>query len=82
LAARRQRTEKISPDRLALLSDIVAGHHPGRCSPDEITLFGGLNTFGPGTAYAAVGAKVLEKARERGLGRELPTEWFIQRESS
>jgi len=24
------------------------------------------------------GAFVLKRARERGLGRELPTEWFLQ----
>jgi len=28
--------------------------------------------------FAAVGGAVYRKAREQGLGRELPTEWFLQ----
>jgi alanine dehydrogenase len=75
--------QKIEGERLAFLPDIVAGHHPGRTSPDQITLFGApRDTFGPGTAYAAAGAVALKKARERGIGREIPAEWFIQQESS
>jgi ornithine cyclodeaminase/alanine dehydrogenase-like protein (mu-crystallin family) len=72
----------VDRDRMALLPDIVSGRHAGRARPDDITLFGGFNTFGPGTAYAAVGAVVLERARRNGIGRELPAQWFVQRESS
>ncbi len=68
--------------RLALLPDIVARRHPGRAHAEDIVLFGGFNSFGPGTAYAAVGAIVLERARQKGVGRELPAQWFVQRESS
>jgi ornithine cyclodeaminase/alanine dehydrogenase-like protein (mu-crystallin family) len=82
IASRRSTRKGLDAARLVLLSDVIAGHHPGRTTPDEITLFGGFNTFGPGTAYAAVGAIVLERARQKGLGRELPSDWFIQRESS
>jgi ornithine cyclodeaminase/alanine dehydrogenase-like protein (mu-crystallin family) len=59
-----------------LLSDIVAGRAPRRSSPDQITVF--LNNLGLGVQFAAVGAAVLERARENGIGRELPTEWFTQ----
>lgn len=82
LSARRKRKEQVEPSRLALLPDIVAGSHPGRNAAGQITIFGGLNTFGPGTAYAAIGALLLRRAREKGLGRELPSEWFLQSESS
>jgi alanine dehydrogenase len=76
------RNREIDMSRLALLPDIVAGRHPGRTSPQQITLLGAYASFGPGTGYSALGAIALKRARERGLGRELPAEWFIQRESS
>jgi len=59
-----------------LLAEIVAGRGPRRTSPDQITVF--LNNIGLGVQFAAVGAHVLERAHARGLGRELPTEWFTQ----
>jgi len=31
-----------------------------------------------GLQFAAVAGKVYQLARERGLGREIPTEWFLQ----
>ena len=68
--------------RLALLPDIVAGQHPGRTDAHQITLLGGYASFGPGTGYSALGAIALKRAKERGIGRELPAEWFIQNESS
>jgi alanine dehydrogenase len=57
------------------LSDVLAGR-AGRRSPDEITLFTGGG--GLGIQFAAVAHAVYERAREAGLGRELPTEWFTQ----
>ena len=81
-SVRRDGKARVRPEQLVLLADIVAGNHVGRSNPDQITLFGGFNSFGPGTAYAAVGAVVLERARRNGVGRELPTSWFVQDESS
>jgi ornithine cyclodeaminase/alanine dehydrogenase-like protein (mu-crystallin family) len=79
---RSARQEPPAPQALTLLGDIVAGRHQGRSDPQQITIFGGFDSFGPGTAYAAVGAVVLERARRAGLGHEVPAEWFIQAESS
>jgi len=31
-----------------------------------------------GTQFAAVGSAVVKRARAMGLGRELPTEWFLE----
>jgi alanine dehydrogenase len=81
-SARTEGRDALDPARVVLLPDVVARRHPGRTHPDQITLFGGFNTFGPGTAYAAVGAVVLQRASEQGVGRELPADWFTQRESS
>jgi ornithine cyclodeaminase/alanine dehydrogenase-like protein (mu-crystallin family) len=58
------------------LQDLVAGKLPGRTSPDQITLFN--NNTGAGTQFAAVGSAVVKRARAMGLGRELPTEWFLE----
>jgi ornithine cyclodeaminase/alanine dehydrogenase-like protein (mu-crystallin family) len=58
------------------VQDLVAGKIKGRTSPDQITVFN--NNTGAGTQFAAVGAAVLKRARSMGLGRELPTEWFLE----
>jgi ornithine cyclodeaminase/alanine dehydrogenase-like protein (mu-crystallin family) len=58
------------------LQDLVAGKLPGRTSADQITLFN--NNTGAGTQFAAVGSAVVKRARAMGLGRELPTEWFLE----
>jgi ornithine cyclodeaminase/alanine dehydrogenase-like protein (mu-crystallin family) len=58
------------------LQDLVAGKLAGRTGADQITLFN--NNTGAGTQFAAVGAAVVKRARAMGLGKELPTEWFLE----
>jgi alanine dehydrogenase len=58
------------------LGDLVAGRVPGRTSEDQSTGF--LNNVGLGIQFAAVGAKIFDIAREQGLGREIPTDWFLE----
>jgi alanine dehydrogenase len=58
------------------VQDLVAGNIKGRTSADQITVFN--NNTGAGTQFAAVGAAVLKRARALGLGREVPTEWFLE----
>jgi len=58
------------------VQDLVAGSIRGRTAPDQITVFN--NNTGAGTQFAAVGAAVLKRARAMGLGREIPTEWFLE----
>lgn len=81
----RHRTARPIADaaRLATLGDIIVGRHPGRTSARQITLFtggGSGGSAGLGTQFVAVGEAIYRRARERGLGRELPTEWFLQAE--
>lgn len=76
------RSREPDPERVVPLPDIVVGRHPGRTSPRDITLLGAYESFGPGTGYSALGAVALQRARQRGIGRELPSEWFTQSESS
>jgi ornithine cyclodeaminase/alanine dehydrogenase-like protein (mu-crystallin family) len=63
-------------DSIFEIQDLLAGKIPGRTHADQITLFN--NNSGAGTQFAALGSAVLKKARTLGLGRELPTEWFLE----
>lgn len=58
------------------LKDLIGGKVPGRQSPDEITCF--INNIGLGLQFAAVGASVYAEARAKGIGREIPTDWFLE----
>ena len=58
------------------LKDVVAGKVAGRSRPDESTCF--VNNIGLGVQFAAVGSMVVEDAKAKGLGREIPTEWFLE----
>ncbi len=58
------------------LVDVVAGTHKGRSDARETTLF--LNVGAIGAQFEAVAAMVYRRAREQRLGREIPTEWFLQ----
>lgn len=51
------------------LSDVVAGRVAGRTSPDEVTLF---ESQGIGLEDLAAACRVLDLARERGVGMEIP----------
>jgi alanine dehydrogenase len=64
------------PDRRITLADLVAGKVKGRTSPDQITYSERGNL--QGTQFHAVAGKVYELAKQAGLGREIPTEWFLQ----
>lgn len=59
------------------LGDVVSGR-AGRSSDDEITVFTGGG--GLGIQFAAVANTVYRAAREHGLGRDLPTDWFTEKE--
>lgn len=58
------------------LAEIIIGKRRRRQSAAEVTLF--LNNIGLGTQFAAVGASIYTAAREQGLGREIPGEWFLE----
>jgi hypothetical protein len=58
------------------LADLAAGRVKGRIRDDEITYSERGNL--QGAQFFAVAGKVYELARQAGLGREIPTEWFLQ----
>lgn len=53
-----------------------SGKVQGRTSPDQITYSERGNL--QGAQFHAVAGKVYELAKQAGLGREIPTEWFLQ----
>ncbi len=57
------------------LTDVLAGRRPARESEKEVNLF---ESEGTGVQFAAVAHRAYFLARERGLGQELPLEWFLQ----
>ncbi|MGB5079273.1 MAG: ornithine cyclodeaminase family protein [Burkholderiales bacterium] len=65
-----------NPGRYPDLGKLLCGLAPARERADEITCF--VNNVGMGLQFAAAGALVLRKAREAGLGTELPDEWFSE----
>src|SRR6266545_3091845 len=62
--------------RVVSLEGLLSGGEQGRSSPGEIT----HSTRGnlQGAQFFAVAGAVYEAARAAGVGRELPTEWFLQ----
>jgi len=63
------------------LGAIITGRAPGRSAREQITLFGGSGTGGSsglGIQFAAVAYRLYEKAKRAGVGREIPTEWFLE----
>lgn len=58
------------------ISDLIAGKAPGRANDRQITFF--LNNVGTGVQFAAMGYCAYKGAKEKGLGHEIPAEWFLQ----
>ena len=73
-AIRREKPRDWS--RYPEISDLLVGRVPGRTSDKQITFF--LNNVGTGVQFAAMGYSAYRAAKEKGLGREIPTDWFLQ----
>lgn len=58
------------------LVDLLTGKANGRSSDKQTTFF--LNVGAIGAQFEGVAAAVYEEARKRGLGTEIPTDWFLQ----
>jgi ornithine cyclodeaminase/alanine dehydrogenase-like protein (mu-crystallin family) len=62
--------------RFPEISDLIAGKAPSRANDRQITFF--LNNVGTGVQFAAMGYCAYKGAKEKGLGHEIPAEWFLQ----
>jgi alanine dehydrogenase len=74
--AGRRRHGNALPDRRVTLADLVNSRAAGRIGPEQITYSERGNL--QGAQFFAVAGKVYEAAKRLGLGREIPTDWFLQ----
>ena len=58
------------------LCDLIAGKTPSRSDDRQISFF--LNNVGTGVQFAAMGYCAYKAAKEKNLGHEIPSEWFMQ----
>jgi len=68
--------------RLVSLAHLITGEIPGRLKDQEISASSGMKVGGEdsvkGLQFVTIGSLVYDRAKAAGLGRELPTEWFLQ----
>ena len=62
--------------KMPSLADVIGGKAKGRTSDEQTSWF--LNLGVMGVQFAAVCAAVYKEAKKKGIGREIPTEWFTQ----
>jgi len=67
----------VKAEDLHELGDLVNGNCRGRGDDKEITFF--KNNTGMGIQFAATARKMYEKAKEKGIGTELPLDLFMTR---
>ena len=72
----RRRHGNALPDKRVTLAELVQGKVKGRTSADQITYSERGNL--QGAQFFAVAGKVYEAVKRAGLGREIPTDWFLQ----
>jgi len=62
--------------KMATLADVLSGKAKGRTSDRQTSWF--LNLGVMGVQFAAVCTAAYNEAKKRGVGRDIPTEWFTQ----
>src|SRR5581483_5874081 len=63
--------------RLVALNAMISGQEKGRNNAHEISASGGSSGT-QGLPFVTLGAKVYELAKKNGLGKNIPTELFLQ----
>jgi ornithine cyclodeaminase/alanine dehydrogenase-like protein (mu-crystallin family) len=58
------------------ICDLISGKAPSRTDDKQISFF--FNNVGTGVQFAAMGYCAYKAAKENGLGRDIPSEWFMQ----
>jgi len=58
------------------LIELMAGRVRGRKHREDMTYF--INSGTQGLQFAVERGRVYQLAKEKGVGREIPTEWFLQ----
>jgi ornithine cyclodeaminase/alanine dehydrogenase-like protein (mu-crystallin family) len=73
-----KKSKKLDWQAMRELGELVTGKIKGRKSEAQITFH--CNNIGLGIQHAATGSRILANARRLGLGKEIPTDWFLQKE--
>ena len=73
-----KKSAKLDWQSMHELGELVTGKIRGRKKAEEITFH--CNNIGLGIQHAATGSRILVNARRMGLGQEIPTDWFLQKE--
>ena len=68
--------KRASGPKAPLYVEAISGTSQGRTSREQISQYRPVGNWG--LQFSSVGAVVYRKAKEQGLGRVLPTEWFLQ----
>jgi alanine dehydrogenase len=81
-ARAREDRNKNFRGRLVALADIITGRAEGRLKDEEISASSGIKVGGEdsvkGLQFVTVSSLIYDRAREAGLGREVPRDWFLQ----
>ncbi len=72
----RRRHGNMLPDKRVTLADLATGKVKGRTGRAQITYSERGNL--QGVQFFAIAGKIYELAKRANLGREIPTEWFLQ----
>jgi alanine dehydrogenase len=59
-----------------VLTDVISGKIKGRTDKRQVTFFANSGT--QGLQFASTAGYVVREAKRRGLGQEIPTDWFLQ----
>jgi ornithine cyclodeaminase/alanine dehydrogenase-like protein (mu-crystallin family) len=70
----KRRPTRSFQKKTVAIGDIIAGKKRGRESRKQIT----ISKAGGGQRFVTVGAAIYHRVKEVGLGREIPTAWFLQ----
>jgi alanine dehydrogenase len=82
LAGTQEELKRLPPPKKAKARDwphfvdLASGRIAGRTAPEQITHYSAIGNFG--LQFSSIGAEIYRRAKQRGVGRELPTEWFLQ----
>jgi ornithine cyclodeaminase/alanine dehydrogenase-like protein (mu-crystallin family) len=71
-----EREAGLDKRKLVSFKAILDGQNPGRRDAEEILAVGGNQI--QGIQFASVGGATYRLIKEKGLGREFPTEWLLQ----
>jgi alanine dehydrogenase len=72
----KPKAKKLPFDDWPVYTDVISGKAQGRTDDKQITFYYTVGNWG--VQFSSVGGLVYRKAKEAGLGHELPTEWFLQ----